>query len=170
MVAIGVTGPKGVMAVLGVAGVICCAAGIAGDMMQDLKVGYILGGSPRKMEIAEIIGVVFTALVLAFAIMALHKVYTIGSDLLPAPQAGLMALMAQGIVGPDFQGFAETFCRPGVLGNFAVPNAHVEIRLVMAWVQLHDFLVSFDRAFMVRRAPAYLAFFIPILGSFVLRV
>ncbi|MCZ6765817.1 MAG: oligopeptide transporter, OPT family [bacterium] len=99
MVAIGVTGPKGVMAVLGVAGVICCAAGIAGDMMQDLKVGYILGGSPRKMEIAEIIGVVFTALVLAFAIMALHKVYTIGSDLLPAPQAGLMALMAQGIVG-----------------------------------------------------------------------
>jgi putative OPT family oligopeptide transporter len=101
MVALGVTGPKGIMAVLGIAGVICCSSGIAGDMMQDLKVGYILGGSPRKMEIAEIIGVVFAALFLAFAIMALHEVYTIGSRLLPAPQAGLMALMARGIVGGD---------------------------------------------------------------------
>ncbi len=101
MVALGITGPKGIMAVLGIAGVICCSSGIAGDMMQDLKVGYILGGSPRKMEIAEIIGVVFAALFLAFAIMALHEVYTIGSRLLPAPQAGLMALMAKGIVGGD---------------------------------------------------------------------
>ncbi|MFQ5512537.1 MAG: OPT family oligopeptide transporter [Candidatus Krumholzibacteriia bacterium] len=101
MVALKITGPKGIMAVLGISGVICCAAGIAGDMMQDLKVGHILGGSPRKMEIAELIGVVFAALFLAFAISALHEVYTIGSDLLPAPQAGLMALMAKGIVGGE---------------------------------------------------------------------
>jgi putative OPT family oligopeptide transporter len=101
MVALGVTGPKGIMAVLGIAGVICCSSGIAGDMMQDLKVGHILGGSPRRMEIAEIIGVVFAALFLAFAISALHEVYTIGSRLLPAPQAGLMALMARGIVGGE---------------------------------------------------------------------
>jgi len=101
MVAMGITGPKGIMAVLGIAGVVCCSSGIAGDMMQDLKVGHILGGSPRKMEIAEVIGVVFAALFLAFAIMALHEVYTIGSRLLPAPQAGLMALMAKGIVGGD---------------------------------------------------------------------
>jgi putative OPT family oligopeptide transporter len=101
MVALGVTGPKGIMAVLGIAGVVCCSSGIAGDMMQDLKVGHILGGSPRRMEIAEIIGVVFAALFLAFAIMALHEVYTIGSRLLPAPQAGLMALMAKGIVGGE---------------------------------------------------------------------
>jgi len=101
LVAIGVTGPKGVAAVLGIAGVICCSSGIAGDMMQDLKVGQILGGSPRKMEIAELIGVIAAAFVLAFAIMALHEVYTIGSRMLPAPQAGLMALMAQGIVGGE---------------------------------------------------------------------
>jgi putative OPT family oligopeptide transporter len=101
MVALGVTGPKGIMAVLGIAGVVCCSSGIAGDMMQDLKVGHILGVSRRKMEIAEIIGVVFAALFLAFAIMALHEVYTIGSRLLPAPQAGLMALMARGIVGGE---------------------------------------------------------------------
>jgi len=101
MVAIGVTGPKGIMAVLGIAGVICCTAGIAGDMMQDLKVGHILGGTPRRMEIAEIIGVIAAALCLSFVIKALHDVYTIGSDILPAPQAGLMALMAQGIVGGE---------------------------------------------------------------------
>jgi putative OPT family oligopeptide transporter len=101
MVALKITGPQGIAAVIGIAGVICCSSGIAGDMMQDLKVGQILGGSPRRMEIAEIIGVVFAALFLAFAIMALHEVYTIGSRLLPAPQAGLMALMAKGIVGGD---------------------------------------------------------------------
>ena len=101
MVAIGVTGPKGIAAVIGIAGVICCASGVAGDMMQDLKVGHILGGTPRRMEIAEIIGVIFSALVLAFVIRALHEVYVIGSDILPAPQAGLMALMAKGIVGGE---------------------------------------------------------------------
>ncbi|NIV04562.1 MAG: oligopeptide transporter, OPT family, partial [Calditrichae bacterium] len=50
MVAIGLTGNPGIAAVLGVAGVVCCSAGVAGDMMQDLKVGHILGGSPNKMQ------------------------------------------------------------------------------------------------------------------------
>jgi putative OPT family oligopeptide transporter len=90
-----------VAAVLGVAGVVCCAAGIAGDMMQDLKVGHILGGTPWRMQVGELIGVVVAAFVLAFPLMALHRVYTIGSAELPAPQAGLMALMANGIVGGE---------------------------------------------------------------------
>ncbi len=101
MVLIGVTGNVGIMGVLGVAGVVCCAAGIAGDMIQDLKVGHILGGTPWKMELGEIIGVVFAALVLTLPLMALHQVYEIGSAELPAPQAGLMALMARGIVGGE---------------------------------------------------------------------
>ena len=101
MVAIGVTGNQGIMAVLGVAGVVCCAAGIAGDMMQDLKVGHILGGTPWRMQIGEIIGVVAAALVLIWAMIVLDQVYHIGSENLPAPQAGLMALMARGIVGGD---------------------------------------------------------------------
>jgi putative OPT family oligopeptide transporter len=99
MVFIGVTDVKGVAAVLGVAGVVCCAAGIAGDMMQDLKVGHILGGTPWRMQVGEIFGVIAAALVLSFPLMALHSVYGIGSPELPAPQAGLMALMANGIVG-----------------------------------------------------------------------
>jgi putative OPT family oligopeptide transporter len=101
MVFIGLTDVHGVAAVLGVAGVVCCAAGIAGDMMQDLKVGQILGGTPWKMQVGELIGVVAAAMVLAFPLMALHKVYVIGSAQLPAPQAGLMALMANGIVGGE---------------------------------------------------------------------
>ncbi|MGB3564742.1 MAG: oligopeptide transporter, OPT family, partial [Thermoanaerobaculia bacterium] len=76
MVFLGLTDVHGVAAVLGVAGVVCCAAGIAGDMMQDLKVGHILGGTPWKMQVGEIIGVVFAAFVLAFPLIALDKVYT----------------------------------------------------------------------------------------------
>jgi putative OPT family oligopeptide transporter len=101
MVGIGVTGNQGIMAVLGVAGVVCCAAGIAGDMMQDLKVGHILGGTPWRMQVGEIIGVVAAALVLIWAMIVLDQVYQIGSENLPAPQAGLMALMAKGIVGGE---------------------------------------------------------------------
>jgi len=100
-VMIGVTGDPGIMAVLGVAGVICCTAGIAGDMMQDLKVGHILGGTPWKMEVGEIIGVIVAALVLIWPMIAMHSVYTIGSEQLPAPQAGLMAMLAKGIVGGE---------------------------------------------------------------------
>jgi putative OPT family oligopeptide transporter len=101
MVAIGVTGTKGIMAVLGVAGVVCCAAGIAGDMMQDLKVGHILGGTPWRMQVGEIIGVIFAALLLIWPMIAMDQVYHIGSEQLPAPQAGLMALMSKGIVGGE---------------------------------------------------------------------
>ena len=101
MVGMGITGPSGILGVLGVAGIVCCAAGIAGDMLQDLKVGHILGGTPWKMELAEIIGVVIAAMVLIWPMIAMDRVYEIGSAALPAPQAGLMALMAQGIVGGD---------------------------------------------------------------------
>jgi putative OPT family oligopeptide transporter len=89
------------MAVLAVAGVVCTTAGIAGDMTQDLKVGHILGGTPWKMEVGEILGVVAAALLLVFPMIAMDKVYHIGSAELPAPQAGLMALMSKGIVGGE---------------------------------------------------------------------
>ncbi|MBN1406882.1 MAG: oligopeptide transporter, OPT family [Calditrichaceae bacterium] len=101
LVIIGVTGDHGVMAVLAVAGVVCTTAGIAGDMTQDLKVGHILGGTPWRMEIGEIIGVIAAALLLVFPMIAMDKVYHIGSAELPAPQAGLMALMSKGIVGGE---------------------------------------------------------------------
>jgi putative OPT family oligopeptide transporter len=84
--------------------VVCCACGIAGDMMQDLKVGHLLGGTPRKMEIGEIIGVVFVAFVMMIPIMLLDNAYGIGRvvkeevQFLAAPQANLMAMTSQAII------------------------------------------------------------------------
>jgi putative OPT family oligopeptide transporter len=105
MVALGVTGLAGVGAVLGVAAVICCAICVSGSLIQDLKVGHLLGGTPRKMEWAEIIATVTTAFVLVFPMLWLHTANIkqggigIGDRALSAPQAGLMAQLAQGIVG-----------------------------------------------------------------------
>ena len=94
-------------AVLGVATVVCCSCGVAGDMMQDLKVGHILGGTPWKMQSAEIIGVIGAALVMAIPLMVLHEASLtsgtggIGGTELPAPQAGLMAMLSKGIISGD---------------------------------------------------------------------
>jgi len=99
MVALGVSGIGGVAAVLGVAAVVCVSSAVAGEMLQDLKAGHILGGTPAKMQIGDIFGTVVASLVLFFPLMILDKAYHFGSAALPAPQAGLMAMLAQGIVG-----------------------------------------------------------------------
>src|SRR5271165_5376725 len=99
MVAMGVSGAGGVAAVLGVAAVICVSSAVAGEMLQDLKVGYILGGTPAKMEIGDLFGIVVASLVLFFPLAILDRAYHFGSSALPAPQAGLMAMLAKGIVG-----------------------------------------------------------------------
>jgi len=101
MVALGVSGTGGVAAVLGVAAVICVSSAVAGEMLQDLKVGYILGGTPAKMEVGDLLGVLVASLVLFFPLAILDKAYHFGSSALPAPQAGLMAMLSKGIVGGD---------------------------------------------------------------------
>jgi putative OPT family oligopeptide transporter len=103
MVLLGIKGTRGIETVLGVATVVCVALGIAGDMLQDLKIGQLLGGTPRKMQISEMIGVIATALILIIPISILHKGVPggIGGKNLPAPQAGLMSVMAKGIVGGE---------------------------------------------------------------------
>jgi putative OPT family oligopeptide transporter len=101
MVAMGVKGTGGVAAVLGVAAVVCVSSAVAGEMLQDLKVGYILGGTPAKMQIGDLFGIVVASLVLFFPIAILAKAYHFGSSALPAPQAGLMAMLSKGIVGGD---------------------------------------------------------------------
>jgi putative OPT family oligopeptide transporter len=99
MVALGVKGGSGVAAVLGVAAVVCVSSAVAGEMLQDLKVGHILGGTPSKMQIGDLFGIAVASLVLFFPLMILDKAYHFGSSAIPAPQAGLMAMLAQGIVG-----------------------------------------------------------------------
>jgi putative OPT family oligopeptide transporter len=101
MVAMGVKGTGGVAAVLGVAAVVCVSSAVAGEMLQDLKVGHILGGTPAKMQIGDLFGIVVASLVLFFPIAILAKAYHFGSSALPAPQAGLMAMLSKGIVGGD---------------------------------------------------------------------
>jgi putative OPT family oligopeptide transporter len=99
MIAIGVKGTAGVIAVLGVAAVICVSSAVAGEMLQDLKVGHILGGTPKLMQIGDLMGIVVSSLALFPVLMILDQAYHFGSKELPAPQAGLMAFLAQGIVG-----------------------------------------------------------------------
>ena len=103
MLTIGVTGLAGVAAVLGVAAVVCVACSVSGSLIQDLKAGHLLGGTPWKMELVEIISVILLAFFLMGPIIALHEANLgtggIGGRALPAPQAGLMAQLAKGIVG-----------------------------------------------------------------------
>lgn len=107
MVTIGVSGASGVAAVLGVAAVVCVSSAVAGEMLQDLKVGHILGGTPRSMQIGDFLGVLFASALLYFPLLVLHEGNIkaggigFGDRQLSAPQAGLMASLAQGIVGGD---------------------------------------------------------------------
>lgn len=117
MVALGVSGIGGVAAVLGVAAVVCVSSAVAGEMLQDLKVGHILGGTPAKMQIGDVMGVLVASLVLFFPLMVLDKAYHFGSPELPAPQAGLMAMLAKGIVGGDM---AWPLVIVGILMGFAL--------------------------------------------------
>ncbi len=107
MVIVGVSGNQGVAAVLGVAAVVCVSSAVAGEMLQDLKVGHILGGTPWKMQVGDLIGVVAAGLLLFFPLYVLHFSNIqmggvgFGDRALSAPQAGLMATLAQGIVGGE---------------------------------------------------------------------
>ena len=66
MVGLGVSGFAGVAAILGVAAVVCVGSAVAGELLQDFKVGYILGGTPRTIQIVELISVVISSLVMYF--------------------------------------------------------------------------------------------------------
>jgi putative OPT family oligopeptide transporter len=109
MALIGAKGEAGVMAALGVAAVGCVSAAVAGEMLQDLKVGHILGGTPWKMQVGNVIGVVVAGLVMFFPLYMMHNADVaqfgaaggLGGKTYPAPQAGLMAALSQGIVGGD---------------------------------------------------------------------
>jgi putative OPT family oligopeptide transporter len=126
MVALGVSGSGGVAAVLGVAAVICVSSAVAGEMLQDLKVGHILGGTPSKMQIGDLLGIVVAGLVLFLPLSTLDKVYHFGTPELPAPQAGLMAMLSKGIVGGDM---AWPLVIVGILLGLAM--VMIEVKSVM---------------------------------------
>lgn len=98
MKAIGASGKEGMVAVLMIGAVICTASAIAGDTSQDLKTGYLVGATPWKQQLGELIGVAAAALVIGFIMIMLNNAYTFGSEKLGAPQATLMKLVIEGIM------------------------------------------------------------------------
>ena len=80
-----------------VGAVVCCAAAIGGDNMQDLKTGHIVGATPWKQQVMQVVGTVSAAVVLGLVLDILHTAYTIGSPTLSAPQATLMKSVADGV-------------------------------------------------------------------------
>jgi putative OPT family oligopeptide transporter len=109
LVALGVQGNAGVATVLGVAAIVCVSAAVAGEMLQDLKAGHILGGTPWRMQVGDILGVILAGAVM-FVVLAFLNDGDIasgknlgysggfGSKNLSAPQASLMAILSKGIV------------------------------------------------------------------------
>jgi len=96
----GVTGTQGMIIAIGIAAVICCGAAISGDVLQSMACGQMVGATPRRQQIMEIIGVLSAAPILAFVISILDKAYGgIGSEAIPAPQSFLMAGIVKGILG-----------------------------------------------------------------------
>ena len=91
---------QGAAAAIMVGAVVCNAAAIGGDNLQDLKTGHIVGATPWKQQIMQVIGVLSAAIVLGLVLDILHTAYTIGSPTLSAPQATLMKAVAEGV----FQG------------------------------------------------------------------
>jgi len=96
---------RGPAAAIMIGAVVCCAAAIAGDNMQDLKCGHILGATPRKQQFMQMVGVVAAAAVMAPILSLLLKAYGFGPktaanpDALAAPQATLMQSVAEGVFG-----------------------------------------------------------------------
>ncbi|USK70666.1 OPT family oligopeptide transporter [Peribacillus asahii] len=97
----GFTGTSGMIAAITVAAIICTALAVAGDISQDLKTGYIVGGTPWKQQIAMMIGVLASASVIGFILILMDRAYTMGSAALPAPKAALMKILAEGVLGGD---------------------------------------------------------------------
>ena len=95
----GKTGIDGMTAAIAIGSVICIVAAIAGDTSQDLKTGYLLGATPKKQQMGEIIGVVVSGLAIGGVLYLLNAAWGYGTAEIPAPQAQLMKMIVEGIMG-----------------------------------------------------------------------
>ena len=135
MVSLGVSGLSGVAVVLGVAAVVCVSSAVAGELLQDFKVGWILGGTPRNIQIVELIAVIAASLIMYIPLLVLHQGNInaggigFGDRELSAPQAGLMASLAEGIVGGEM---AWPLVIVGIMMGFAMILLKVRSPMLMA--------------------------------------
>lgn len=94
----GITGMTGAIAI---GSVICIVSAIAGDTSQDLKTGYLLGATPKKQQVGELIGVIASGLAIGGVLYLLNAAWGYGGTEVPAPQATLMKMIVEGIMGGD---------------------------------------------------------------------
>jgi putative OPT family oligopeptide transporter len=96
--ALGWTDDAGKMGALTVGTVVAIAASIAGDMSQDLKTGYLVGGTPNRIQVGELVGILSSAVFVCLTVVLLDRAYGFGTSELPAPQATLMKLVIEGVL------------------------------------------------------------------------
>lgn len=94
----GDTGISGMVGAIAIGSVICIIAAMAGDTSQDLKTGYILGATPKKQQIGELIGAVVSAFTIGGVLLLLNNAWEFGSEALSAPQATLMKMITEGVM------------------------------------------------------------------------
>ena len=94
----GTDGTTGMIGAIAIGGIICVIAAIAGDCSQDLKTGFIVGATPAKQQVGELIGVVASGFAIAGVMSLLNKAWGFGSAEIPAPQATLMKMIVEGIM------------------------------------------------------------------------
>ena len=99
--ATGTTGVEGMTGAIAIGGIICVIAAIAGDCSQDLKTGFIVGATPKKQQIGEMIGVVVSAAAIGFVLQLLDNAWGYGSEAIPAPQATMMKMLVEGIMSAE---------------------------------------------------------------------
>lgn len=95
----GVTGAVGMVSAMSIGTVVCIVAAMAGDTAQDLKTGWILGATPWKQQLGELIGALGASLSIGCVLYLLDRAWGLGSGEIPAPQANLMKLVVEGIMG-----------------------------------------------------------------------
>jgi putative OPT family oligopeptide transporter len=96
--AIGLTGQTGMIVSLTTAAIVCVAIAVAGDISQDLKTGYLVGATPWKQQIAMMIGVLASGLLIGYVLYLFDQAYEIGSEALPAPKPMLMKIIVEGLM------------------------------------------------------------------------
>lgn len=99
--ATGSTGITGMVGAISIGGIICIVAAIAGDASQDLKTGFIVGATPKKQQLGEIIGVVASAAAIGFVLYLLNEAWGYGTEKIPAAQATMMKMLVESIMNGE---------------------------------------------------------------------
>ena len=94
----GTAGTKGMVGAIAIGGIICVVAAIAGDTSQDLKTGFLVGATPKKQQIGEMVGVVASAISIGYVLDLLNKAWGFGGSEIPAPQGMMMKMIVEGIM------------------------------------------------------------------------